>query len=214
VRIVSVNVGMPREVAWRGRTVRTGIFKSPVRGRVAVRHHHLAGDGQADLEAHGGAAKAVYAYPQEHYPFWRDLWPEPSWEPGTLGENLTTQGLLEDAVHLGDRLRVGTAVVEVTQPRVPCFKLGIRLGRPEAVKRFLAEDRPGFYLAVVEEGHVEAGDAVERLEVDPRRVRVTDALRIYRGEVHDPELLQRAMDVPSVPEGWRRRFERALGRET
>lgn len=208
--MLSVNTGLPREVAWKGRTVRTGIFKSPVQGRVAVRHEGLRGDGQADLVAHGGASKAAYVYPSEHHPFWREVWPDLEIGPATFGENLTTEGLLETAVHLGDRLRVGTAVLEVTQPRTPCYKLGIRLGREDAVTRFLAEDRSGFYLAVVEAGEVEAGDAVERLEEDPRRVSVVEAVRILRGELRDPDLLRRAIDVPAVPEEWRRRFQKAL----
>lgn len=162
-RVLSVNVGLPRAVHWGGRTVRTAIFKEPVAGRVAVRRHNLAGDAQADLRVHGGEKKAVYAYPHEHYAWWRELLGR-ELEPGAFGENLTIEGLLETEARVGDRLRIGTAVLAVTQPRMPCYKLGIRFGDDAFVQRFLESDRPGFYLAIVEEGEVGAGDAIERAE--------------------------------------------------
>jgi len=203
-------VGEPREVAWRGKTVRTGIFKSPVEGPAAVRGESLAGDGQADLIVHGGPAKAVYAYPSEHFHFWREAYPEVAIGPGAFGENLTLAGWLEDAVHLGDRFRAGTTELVVTQPRSPCFKLGLRFGRPDVVKRFLAEDRPGFYLAIAAPGEVAAGDGFERVAEDPRRVAVADVVRVARGELDDPDLLRRACEVPSFPEEFRRKYREKL----
>jgi len=211
VKVVSVNVGLPREVVWNGKTVRTGIFKSPVAGAVAVRGVNLEGDGQADLEVHGGPDKAVYAYPSEHLPFWREAYPEVEIGPGVFGENLTLEGWSEENVHLGDRFRAGTAELVVTQPRIPCFKLGLRFGRPDVVKRFLLEDRSGIYLNIAAPGEVAAGDAFERIAEDPRRVSVADVVRIYRGELDDPGLLRRATEVPSFPEEYRRRFRAKLG---
>jgi len=164
MRLLSVNVGLPREVLWRGRAVATGIWKAPVAGPVVLRTTNLDGDRQADLSVHGGPRKAVYVYPSEHYAHWRAELPEADlavW--GAFGENFTTAGLLEEEVAIGDRFRVGTAEVQVTQPRMPCFKLGIKLGDPGMVERFLHSGRPGFYLSVLREGVVEAGDAFELL---------------------------------------------------
>lgn len=161
-RIVSVNVSLPKAVAWQGRTIRTGIFKEPVSGRVRATRHGLAGDGQADQRVHGGRTKAVYAYPSEHYAYWRRELRDQDLPWGMFGENLTTEGLLETEVRVGDRFRVGTAILEVTQPRRPCVKLGIRFGREDIIPRFRQARRSGFYLAVVEEGELGAGDTIER----------------------------------------------------
>src|SRR5580700_10135622 len=158
MKIVSVNVGAPRTVYWGDREVTTGIFKEPVKGPVMLRRLNLDGDRQADLENHGGRAKAVYAYPSEHYQIWRKELPglELSW--GAFGENLTTEGLKEETTYIGDHFRVGQALVMVTQPRIPCYKLGLRLGRDDIVKRFLESNRSGIYFSVLEEGMVKAGD--------------------------------------------------------
>jgi MOSC domain-containing protein YiiM len=159
-RVVSVNVGFPREVLWNLRKVSTGIFKEPVAGRVRVRRLGLVGDRQADLTVHGGPEKAVYAYPSEHYHYWRTELNRPlPW--GMFGENLTTEGLLEDAVHLGDKLRIGSAAMAVTRPRFPCYKLGIKFGSMNMVRRFQASGRSGFYLSVLEEGEIASGDEIE-----------------------------------------------------
>ncbi|HEX9398335.1 MAG TPA: MOSC domain-containing protein [Burkholderiales bacterium] len=182
MKIVSVNVGQPREVEWRGRRVRTSIFKSPVPGRVRVDRENLEGDRQSDLAVHGGRDKAVYAYPSEHYPAWRGEMPDLEFPWGAFGENLTTEGLLEDTVRLGDRLRAGSAEFVVTQPRMPCYKLGIRFGRPDMVKRFLRSGRSGFYLAVLREGELAAGDAVEIISRDERQVSVADAAALYAAQ--------------------------------
>src|SRR5882724_12583457 len=157
MRVLSVNVGSPREVQWQGRPVRTSIWKSPVTGPVIVKTLNLDGDQQADLTVHGGEKKAVYVYPSEHYALWRAELPGVDLPWGAFGENLTTEGLMEDSVHIGDRFRIGSAELVVTQPRMPCFKLGIRFGRPDIVKRFLRSGRTGFYLTVTREGQVEAG---------------------------------------------------------
>ena len=183
--IVSVNVGQPREVPWRGNMIRTGIFKEPVAGRVAIRTLNLDGDRQADLSVHGGPSKAVYAYPAEHYDFWRGELPDADLPFGMFGENLTTRGLKEDEIYVGDRFRVGSAELIVTEPRMPCYKLGIRFGRKDILKRFLASRRSGFYLAVVREGEVGPGDSIERIARDPERVTVTDVVNLFVGEGED-----------------------------
>ena len=180
-------------------------------GRVAVRGVNLAGDGQADQTVHGGPGKAVYAYPEEHAEFWQAAFPDVAIVPGVFGENLTVAGCLEEDVHIGDRFRAGTVELIVTQPRIPCFKLGIRFGQPRVVKRFLAEDRSGFYLTIAEAGEVAAGDPFVRLAEDPRRVSVADIVRIHRGEFDDPDLLRRAIAVPSFPEEFRRLYRQRLG---
>jgi MOSC domain-containing protein YiiM len=160
VKLLSINVGQPREVPWRGESILTSIFKDPVAGPVAVRAMNLDGDRQSDLTVHGGARKAVYVYPSEHYPYWRGELPDLDFPWGAFGENLTTSGLLEAAVRIGDRLTIGTAEFVVTQPRMPCFKLVIRFGRPDMVKRFMKSGRSGFYLQVTREGMIETGDRI------------------------------------------------------
>ena len=207
LRVVSVNAGLPREVVWKGRAVRTGIFKDPVEGRVAVRALNLDGDRQADLTVHGGVSKAVYVYPSEHYAYWREELPGVELPWGMFGENLTTEGLLEGAVGIGDRFRIGSAQVVVTEPRMPCYKLGLKFRRDDVIKRFLASRRTGFYLAVLNEGEVEAGDRVERLSRDPHGVTVADITHLYTRKPHDVGLLQRAMSVEALPESWRTYFQ-------
>jgi len=207
-RVVAVSVGTPREVEWRGRTVRTSIFKSPVSTRVHVGRRNIVGDAQADLSVHGGRDKAVYAYAAEHYAFWRRELPEAGLPWGAFGENLTTDGLLEDEVWIGDRYRVGTAEVVVTQPRMPCYKLGVRFGRPDMVKRFLESGRSGFYLRVVHEGDVAPGDAIERLARDDVRLTVADVVALYATDTPDESLLRRASEHPGLPEAWREYFSR------
>jgi len=207
LRVVSVNAGLPREVVWKGRVVRTGIFKGPVEGRVAVRALNLDGDRQADLTVHGGVSKAVYVYPSEHYAYWREELPGVELPWGMFGENLTTEGLLEGAVGIGDRFRIGSAQVVVTEPRMPCYKLGLRFRRDDVIKRFLASRRTGFYLAVLNEGEVEAGDRMERLSRDPHGVTVADITHLYTRKPHDVGLLQRAMSVEALPESWRTYFQ-------
>ena len=207
MRIVSVNVGLPREVVWKGSTVSTAIFKHPVEGRIPLRCRNLDGDAQADLAVHGGVEKAVYAYPVEHYPPWRAELPETELAPGSFGENLTLEGVpLEDEVCVGDRFEVGTAELVVTQPRIPCFKLGIRFGREDIVKRFLASGRSGWYFAVLREGAVAAGDPIRLLARYPARCSVAELTRLYARAGGDVEGLRRAAALDALPEGWRSHF--------
>lgn len=203
MRIISVNVGLPRDVLWKGMTVRTGIFKTPVDGPVMINELNLAGDKQADLTVHGGAEKAVYAYPAEHYRYWRHELPDTSFSWGHFGENLTTEGLDESTLFIGDRLRVGSAVLMVTQPRVPCYKLQLRFERDDMIKRFLASGRSGFYFSVVRAGEVRPGSEVEILARDPNRVTVADIQRFYLGRTRDPELLERVARVNALPLNWK-----------
>src|SRR2546430_5386663 len=179
MKLISVNTGLPREVTWHGRTVTTGIFKQPVDGRVVLRKLNLVGDRQADLTVHGGAYKAVYCYPLVHYEYWRGELPRRTLPMGSFGENFTLEGLLEDSVHLGDQFSVGSAEVVVTQPRVPCFKPGIRFQSDDMVRRFLASGRTGFYLAVTREGQVGADDEVKVISRDENEVLVSEITRLY-----------------------------------
>jgi MOSC domain-containing protein YiiM len=203
MKIVSVNVGLPREVVWKGITVQTAIFKEPVAGAVAIRELNLAGDQQADLTVHGGPEKAVYAYPAGHYNYWRKQLSDVSLRWGAFGENLTTAGLREDTLCIGDLLKIGSAVLRVTQPRMPCYRLELRFNRDDMIKRFLVSGRSGFYLSVIDPGNVGAGSRVEILDRDPDSVTITDIVRLYFGQARDPELLQRAMNVTSLPENWK-----------
>lgn len=177
-------------------SVLTSIFKSPVDGRVAIAGHNIAGDQQSDLRVHGGPCKAVYCYPAEHYPFWKGELPGMDLPYGIFGENLTTEGLSEQDVCIGDRLRAGSALLQVTQPRMPCFKLAIRFDRSDMVKRFWQSERSGFYLSVVEEGDVAAGDSLEITARHPERVSVADVVRMYRGGDTREELFERVQRSP------------------
>jgi len=212
--VVSVNVGLPREVVWQGKTVLTSIFKEPVAGRVAVRRLNLDGDRQADLTVHGGKNKAVYAYPSEYYSYWRAEFPNMHLPWSMFGENLTLAGLVDDTVHIGDSFRVGSAILAVTQPRLPCYKLGIKFGRDDMLKRFLDSGLTGFYFAVLEEGEVAAGDPVTLLEHDEHEIKVSDITRLYKSEKHNLALLQRALQVQALPEGWRRHFQQRIAKIT
>ena len=205
-RLLSVNVARPRLIQWQGATISTGIFKQPVRGRVRLRTVNLDGDKQADLSVHGGRDKAVYVYPSEHYEYWRrELGvSELSW--GAFGENFTSEGLLEDEVQVGDRFRIGTAVVMVTQPRVPCFKLAARFQREDIIARFLHSDRSGFYLSVIEEGEVGGNDRIEAIPYESTSLTIRVIHQLYRHATRDRDLLRQAAAIAMLPEGWRRRF--------
>ena len=209
MRVLSVNVGLPRELEWNGKIVRTSIFKQPVTGRVRVARLNVEGDQQSDLTVHGGPEKAVYAYPSEHYPFWRGELAKMDLTWGVFGENFTTTGLLEETLHIGDRVRIGSAEFVVTQPRMPCFKLGIRFNRSDMVKRFLQSGRTGFYFAVLREGEVGAGDSIELLEKDKNNIPVADVVNLYRGTANQ-ELLRRVSELPSLPNSWREYFRKRL----
>lgn len=206
MKIISVNVGLPRLVLRNGEPVSTGIFKEPVNGRVGVRTLNLDGDRQSDLSVHGGPLKAVYVYPSEHYDFWKKELPDMSLPWGVFGENLTTTGLFETEVHIGDKFRVGSAEVMVTQPRMPCYKLGIRFDRADIIKRFLLSERSGFYLSVLKEGEVGAGDEIELLEKNASGVRVVDITRLYSSEKENVALMRRAIATEALPDSWREYF--------
>ncbi|HEY0376448.1 MAG TPA: MOSC domain-containing protein [Pyrinomonadaceae bacterium] len=210
MKIISINVGRPRLVVWRGQPVSTGIFKEPVAGHVALRTLNLDGDRQADLTVHGGPTKAVYAYPSEHYEFWRAELPGMELPWAMFGENFTTAGLDESSVNIGDQFRVGSAEVMVTEPRMPCYKLGIKFGRPDILRRFLASGRTGFYFSVLHEGEVEAGDSIEPLARDEHNVTVADITRLYARDRDDSELLRRAIEVEALPDSWRDYFRKKL----
>ncbi len=212
MKVLSVNVGLPREVALDNGRLLTSIFKAPINGRVAVRQHNLAGDQQSDLTVHGGRAKAVYAYPHEHYAFWHQQLPDIDLEPGHFGENLTIEGLLENDVHVGDRLKVGTAELVVTQPRLPCLKLAIRFKRADMLRRFQKSGRSGFYFAVHAEGDVAAGDAIDILERHPAAVSIAELLRVYFDDGADPERLREIMAIPALSDAWRDEFQERLAR--
>jgi MOSC domain-containing protein YiiM len=206
MQIVSLNIGLPRDVVWHGRTVTTGIFKEPVAGRVALRRLNLDGDRQADLSVHGGPFKAVYCYPVEHYAPWTEELGGGALPMGAFGENLTTEGLNEDDVHIGDEFSIGTARLVVTQPRMPCYKLGIRFRDDGMVKRFLASRRTGFYLAVVREGDLGAGDAIVPAGEDAQRLRVADITRLYVARAFDRDdvaTAKKALEVAALPESWK-----------
>jgi MOSC domain-containing protein YiiM len=210
MQLLAVSVGRPREVDWRGRRVRTSIFKTPVTGRVRVARLNLAGDEQSDLTVHGGPDKAVYAYPSEHYASWRRELPRAELGFGAFGENLTTEALLEQEVSIGDRFRIGTAEFVVTQPRMPCYKLGVRFGDPEMVKRFHKSGRNGFYFAVTREGELGAGDPIELLARDAGGLTVADVVRLYVDDADKQALLERASRHPALPASWREYFEKRL----
>ena len=212
MRVISVNVGAPKNVTVRSETVETAIWKTPVEGPVEVRGHNLAGDRQADLSVHGGPNKAVYAYPSEHYEFWRHELPEAELEWAAFGENLTINGLLEHDVRVGDELAIGTAVLRVTQPRLPCFKLGIRFGRLDMVKRFLRSRRTGFYFRIVREGVLEAGDRITLTPAPFPSVTIAEMVDLFIADAPDEKLLRRAIAVPALPIFWRETFEEFLRR--
>lgn len=209
MKVLSVQVGQPRPVEWQGKTIETGIFKTPVSGAVAVRDFSLVGDRQADLRVHGGPNKAIYAYPSEHYPFWKDAFPalaqgDPEW--GLFGENLTLEGVLEQDVSIGDVLRIGSAELRVAQPRSPCLKLGLRTGQPEIVRAFQDSGRNGFYLGVVREGELRAGDPVERIESATDSLTIAGFLALVNSRERDPALLEKARALTTLGPEWTRRL--------
>ncbi len=210
MKLVSLCVGRPREVDWRGRKVLTSIFKSPVEDRLRVTTLNIEGDEQSDLSVHGGLEKAVYAYPSEHYPNWRQELTQTDLPWGAFGENLTTEGLIEEEVRIGDRFRIGSAEFIVTQPRMPCFKLSIRLGRPDVLKPFLQTGRSGFYFAVTSEGEIGQGDSIEPIARAEDGLTVAQVVRLYTVDSENQELLRRATESPILPESWKSYFRERL----
>ena len=213
MKLISVNTRLPREVTWHERSVTTAIYKQPVEGRVALRKLNLDGDRQADLSVHGGEYKAVYCYPVAHYDYWKKELPGRELPMAIFGENFTTDGLLENSVHLGDRLSVGSAEAVVTQPRLPCYKLGVRFQSDDMVRRFLASGRTGFYLAVTREGEVGSGDEIEVIGRDPNSIPVSEITRLYVAKRYgddDVKSVRRALRVAALPETWKEYLRRRL----
>ena len=209
MKLLSVNVGLPREVLWNGKMIETGIYKEPVQGRITVRVLNLDGDKQADLTVHGGPFMAVYAYPAEYYDHWRAEFPGQELPWGSFGENLAISGLNDENVHVGDVFEIGTARFQVTQPRMPCFKLGIKFEDQGMVKRFLDARTNGFYFRVLQEGDVGSGDSVNIVSRDEQKVRVRDIVEIYVGN-GNPELIKRAVLVEALPDSWKEHLAKLI----
>ena len=214
MKLISLNVGLPHIVESNGEPVTTGIFKDPKQGPVMLRTLNLDGDRQADLTVHGGISKAVYGYPVEHYEFWRRELPDMDLPFGMFGENFTTEGLFEDSLNVGDRFRIGEAELMVTEPRLPCYKLGIKFGRPDILRRFLHSRRTGFYFAVVKEGEVEAGDKIELLSRDSNDITIADITRLYAFEKDDLDALRRAVKLEALSDSWREYFQKQIHKLT
>jgi MOSC domain-containing protein YiiM len=213
MKLLSLNVGLPREVRWQEKLVTTGIFKEPVKARVFLRKLNLDGDGQGDLRVHGGPSKAVYAYPSEHYLSWRTELPGIDLPWGMFGENFTTEGLLEDSVYIGDRFGIGEAEIMVTEPRMPCYKLGLKFGDPGIIKRFLDSRRSGFYFAVIREGTIGAGDSFQLIGREQEEISVADVTRLYAFDRDDIKSLQHALAVAALPESWKGYFRHQLEKQ-
>lgn len=205
-KILSVNVSLPKEIDFEGQKVTTGIFKKSIDGRIMLRTLNLDGDKQADLTVHGGPDKAAYAYPIEHYEFWRKVYPDMEMPNGMFGENFTIEGLMESEVSLGDSFEIGSSKVIATQPRMPCYKLGVKFGRMDILKKFLASGRSGIYFKVLEEGEVGAGDPIIQIKKDTNQVRITDIVRLSSSDREDIEMMRRAVKVEALPQGWRDYF--------
>jgi MOSC domain-containing protein YiiM len=205
-KVVSLNVARPRLVVYRGASVNTGIFKKPVSGRIMLRSLNLDGDRQADLSVHGCPYKAIYAYPIEHYEYWRREFPEMELPWGMFGENFTTEGLAEDDLHVGDRFKIGSSTVMVRQPRMPCYKLGVKFQRDDIIERFLLSGRSGFYFSVEEEGEVENGDSLDLVSRNQDGVTIAEVNRLFVREKYNRDLLQKAIATADLPGTWREYF--------
>jgi MOSC domain-containing protein YiiM len=212
MKVLSVNVGLPRKVIFNGQPVTTAIFKEPVNGPVMLRRLNLDGDRQADLTVHGGVDKAVYSYPAEHYDYWRKQFPNTDLAWGMFGENFTTEGLMEDTVNVGDHLQIGSATLVASQPRMPCYKLGVRFGTMDIIRRFLASGRPGIYFSVLKEGEVQTGDKIAIIKKDKNNVTVKDIVWLYvnSDDTGNIETMRRATKISALPEGWRHEFRQNI----
>lgn len=208
MKLLSVNVSLPQDVIINDEAVATGIFKEPVFGPVRVRALNLEGDGQADLTVHGGRDKAVYIYPSEHYSFWRQELGQlpPGW--GAFGENLTIEGLAEDHICLGDHIAIGSAVFEVSQPRLPCFKLAAKFQREDIIRRFLESRRTGFYVRVLREGILQSGDAVSVIARDSHQITIRELTDLYATKRPAADRIRRLLMVPALSAAWREHFSR------
>ena len=206
MKLISLNVARPRLTIYKGETISSGIFKNPVSGRIALRTLNLEGDRQADLSVHGGPYKAVYAYPSEHYDYWRYELPGMDLSWAMFGENFTTEGLHEDELHVGDRYRIGSSTVMVRQPRMPCYKLAAKFQRDDMIERFLVSGRSGFYFSVEEEGEVGNGDGFELISRNQEGITIAEMNRLFLREKYDRDLLQKAVATAELPESWREYF--------
>ena len=211
-KILSVNVSFPKEIDFEGQKVITGIFKEPIEGRIMLRTLNLDGDKQADLTVHGGPDKAVYEYPIEHYEFWRKVYPDIEMPNGMFGENFTTEGLMEAQVNVGDVFRIGSSKVIATQPRMPCYKLGVKFGRMDVLKKFLASGRSGVYFKVLEEGEVGTGDPIIQIKKDTNRVGISDIVKLFSSDRENIKMMRRAIKVEALPEGWKDYFYEQIRR--
>jgi len=218
MKLISLNVARPRLTVYKGATINTGIFKMPVSGRVMLRALNLDGDKQADLSVHGGPYKAAYAYPSEHYEYWRHELPEMELSWGAFGENFTTEGLREglgeDELHIGDRLRIGASIVMVRQPRMPCYKLVAKFQRDDMIERFLLSGRSGFYFSVEQEGEVENGDSIEIISREHDGITIAEMNRLFVHDRYNRDLLQKAIATAALPEAWREYFRPRLNAPT
>lgn len=214
MKLISLNVGLPRLATYRTQTVNTGIYKQPVAGPVQLRTLNLDGDRQADLAVHGGPNKAVYGYPSEHYEFWRHELPGTQMPWGMFGENFTTEGIFETDLHIGDRLQIGSAIVVVRQPRIPCYKLGVKFQRDDILARFLRSERSGFYFSVEQEGTVAAGDTFAFLSREPSGITVAEVNRVYALDMYNVDLLNKAIATPALPEDWKQFLKKRLSAAT
>jgi len=208
MKVLSVNVGLPKNVLFNGQIITTAIFKDPVNGPIILRKLNLDGDKQADLTVHGGIDKAVYSYPEEHYYYWRKQFPNMDLGWGMFGENFTTEGLFEDAVNVGDQFQIGSAKLVATQPRMPCYKLGVRFGRMDVIRKFMTSGRPGIYFKVLTEGEIKTGDKIKLIKRDKNNVTVKDIVTLYitRNNTDNIETMRRATKIRDLPEGWRSEF--------
>ena len=212
MKLLSVNVGFPRNVLFNGQIITTAIFKDPIKGSIPLRKLNLEGDKQADLTVHGGIDKSVYSYPAEHYDYWGKQFPDTDLKWGMFGENFTTEGLLEDAVNVGDQFQIGSAKLVATQPRMPCYKLGVRFGRMDVIRRFMASGRPGIYFKILQEGEVETGNKIKIIRRDKNNVTVKDIVSLYNARNHldNIETMRRAIRIKDLPEGWRYEFQQKI----
>ena len=212
MKVLSVNVGLPRKVLYNGQIINTAIFKDPVKGPIMLRKLNLDGDRQSDLTVHGGIDKAIYSYPIEHYNYWRKQFPDMDLTWGMFGENFTTEGLLEDVVNVGDQFEIGSAKLVATQPRMPCYKLGVRFGRMDVIRRFMTSGRPGIYFKILKEGEVKTGDKIKNIKRDKNNVTVKDIVSLYISKNHMDiiEMMRRAIKIRDLPEGRRYEFEQKI----
>ncbi len=213
-KLLSVNVSLPKEVSYRGKTITTGIYKEPIEGRVALRELNLDGDGQADLRGHGGIYKAAYVYSAEYHAHWERELGREGFSFGKFGENFSVEGMTDEEVHVGDVFRVGGALVEVTQPRVPCAKLAMRMEEPRFLKPFMAHARVGYYFRVLEEGEVGAGDPIERVRTGPGQMSVHEMFKLLYHDKDKREGAQKALRIPALSPGWRGSFEGIVAKAT